>query len=251
MNFDASFSATPGVARRLLTLASLGKITVDEDIIALSRLNLVPEEFFVAHNHTPEERRAVQFIRDCDYRCMIPFSAADVRKWTPHGEKLILSSLAFEDAPRPITVATQDETAWRLALLASKDIQKSDVVITSHQDACKDANFTKERRAGVLIITWDEDDHGWDHHRALVREFPRSIATGHLAQPGGRIHTQSGLGEMASAMFPEMPTALLTKKMVANTLLRSYGYMRTRVGDIAPLFNLFIPLSNLIPSDSD
>jgi len=251
MNFDASFAATPGVARRLLSIASLGKIDVEDEILALARQDLVPEEFFKAHNHNAEERRAVQFIRDCDYRCIVPFGT-DKEKWTGNGEKLILSALSFPDAPRPVTIATQNQLAWRLTLMASKLIDQNDVVIVTHHDAVKDAHFTKERRGGVLIISWEGDDHGDHNHKALVREFPRSIVVGKLApiETASRFSPElTCLAEMSEAMFPEIPSVMLTKKMVTNSVLRSYGYLRTRLLDVAPFFNLFIPIPNLIPPD--
>ena len=239
MNQDFALELTPAIARRLVTIAKLGRVILDERIIATAKEGLLSEDVWADELLLPSanQRAMTQFIIDCGLRCAIACPGIE--------ESVILNAVRLTDFDGPISIATRCISRWNAALqgFTLSDRAKVVTIAAAYDPERNDSICDQEHRKGLLIIDWRGSGRSfrmgdqlarYDNLVGMCREFPRTIVFAPNA------HVTGSVAAIASALYDGvMPTSvfgLSLQDIVGHFELPNL----TSVDQLAVFYNVFI-----------
>jgi hypothetical protein len=180
MNQDFAVKATPGIARRIMQLAGIARVTIDDAIVELAKTGLI-EQF--PPQASARQRAAIQFLADAEYRGLLLCDDPLL------GVKTALLA-AIVSGIRPLTIMSDTDSGlatagWMQDLTAhgfsplrvprgdySHDPAYNAFLV--NEEVALNKELLKHVRTGLLII--EGQCFQSEVAEGLCIEFPRTIA---------------------------------------------------------------------------
>jgi hypothetical protein len=218
VNQDFLISGSPGMARRLVQLASVCTINLDPAVVALAGTGFLTDEDFAPYPKLSlTERSAVQRIIDFEFRCVFPAQG------TVGG--MVLLAAAKLAKIEPIFVLTRRERYWQ-SFAEEMKIPPENLVMMTRIDRRKgpDPDLIRDRRHGLLIVDEMMDSL---ESSILAMDFQKTVILSNR-----RLITD--LTQAITVLSPDSPTDLLTNiNPYFKKDLAAAGFKTTRREDLA------------------
>lgn len=239
MNRTFVLDATPAIARKIVRLAEICNVVVDDGIKELAKTGLIPEDHPAIRSFSliAPELSLVQSLVDCGLRAIV----ASKRLQSCH--QSVLAAICHENA-FPVVISTFQPLAWTSKLSKFKHSidpydDKADFLIVEPKQTWKN-QVLASRRHGTLIVDWTSGVPRIAHllnigdiGRGLAQEFPRTIF-----MVSDTVDSSSFLEDYTHWLYPNASTALIRRDSDSRWYARECGFTTRNPKALSFLFNI-------------